>query len=245
MSILDRLGAAVGIGNSTVQIDLDPGDLAWGGEARGTLTIAGGHVEQQVERIRVSLLERWETQDHDGPTETHYREHSSEDLPGGFPLRPGETRKFAFAIPIPMDLALQNQWLIRARLSVPGGVDPHEDHYFPLLAPAPFGELSRVLAQVSGIPPHAWHTHGSHTHVEHRPDGVLKEKLDGVRLEMQLVGDRIEGWVEVNLREHTLAEHLRAMVHADRIRFPISVPAGDCTGAAARLSEILEPFLAG
>lgn len=101
-----------------------------------------------------------------------------------------------------------------------------------------------MLAQVSGSL-RAQGTRGSHAHVEHLPEGVLKERLDGVRLEMQLVGDRIVGWVEVNPREHTLAEHLRAVVRADRSRFPISLPADDCTGAAARLSEILEPFFDG
>lgn len=57
---------------------------------------------------------------------------------------------------------------------------------------------------------------------EMAPRGWTRRLLDGIRLEMVLQGSHIWGTVIVNPQEHSVADFLRSLTRADRVRFPVA-----------------------
>ena len=94
---------------------------------------------------------------------------------------------------------------------------------FKLGPPAVFARVAAVLTEVSRLPVSSWSLLGAGgARAEFRPrEESLSEILDGVRLELSLSGDRIDGRVIVNPQERSAADVLQSLVRADRRSLPI------------------------
>ena len=74
-----------------------------------------------------------------------------------------------------------------------------------------------------------------------------KTTLDGVKLDVQEEDGQVVGKLEINLREHTLADRLRALVRQDRVHYTVGFPiaalsAGETGSAGPEVLAQLEAW---
>ena len=99
--MLQKLLATVGIGGATVETTADA-TVTQGGELRGTCTIAGGAVPQEIAEIVLSLRAPYRQEVGDS-TVTRSLVAAQTAVPVHAVVGPGDRRSVAFALPVPLD----------------------------------------------------------------------------------------------------------------------------------------------
>ena len=168
--------------------------------------------------------------------------------------------EWAFALAVPEGVSLSAACRVIAHAGGQGQWDDgYADAPFTLLPPpfvqavyaalldsGDFAVTDRTDAPLQDAPGYLF------TLVCAAPD-ALKERLNGVTLELRASDDRVTGTLEIAPHEHSFADHLRAFVHADRVRVPLDFPRAEVEAAGkahaasrtatARFHELLDPFL--
>jgi len=231
MSFMDKLGAAAGLGAAEVSVSTLESVYHWGDAARGTLGLRGGSVEQRVTRITVAAMERWETRDSDGDRREEYRDHHETQVAGESLLAPGAAAQHPFEVQIPDGADLEHEWYIHVRVHVAGGADRHAYSGFRLLPPPAILGLSAALGEVAPFRQQYLGNARRQVIMDFAPPDHLKDKLDGVKLLVTEDGGAVHGILEINPQEHSLVDHLKALVQADRIKREIRFPAESLAAA--------------
>ncbi|MBI3948000.1 MAG: sporulation protein [Armatimonadetes bacterium] len=247
MDFIKKVGAAVGLGGCEVEVQLSTAAAGWGEPVKGEVLLRGGSIAQDVDNIGVSLVERWETHRTNSRGDTREvsrsRIHDGARLASGIALRPDEERRFAFEMTVPWGGDMTHDWFVEADAGVPMAADPLARHPLELVPPAALMRPAEVLSEVAGMPIRYWEPHGAGMAFELAPEGDRKRLLDGIRLEADLEGETVVGAVVVNPQEHSVADVLKALVHADRRSFPVRFARYDLEAARRRFAEILGGFL--
>ncbi|SEK56811.1 sporulation-control protein [Blastococcus sp. DSM 46786] len=127
-----KLMARLGAGNAQVETVLVSPDTTPGGTVAGTVTVTGGSVAQQFDRIRVELVATVEVESGDAS----WREDvtfGAAVVAEGSTIEAGEQRSipFGFDVPWQCPFTTVGQWHLRGmrvglrtRVDIPGGVDP-------------------------------------------------------------------------------------------------------------------------
>jgi sporulation-control protein spo0M len=153
MSIVAKLGAAIGVGNLTLSVSCS--DEGYQGERlRGVVTLKGGDVPRMVEGLHVRLLHVWESRDSEVSLQ---RDRSSVLLDQPVELRcevlPGSTHTVPFELEIPSNVALPEQgerYAIEAHVQIPNGVDASSRERFVLWPVRPVTDVLRGLMAATG-----------------------------------------------------------------------------------------------
>jgi len=247
MGLLNKLGAAVGIGGAAVEVRVagsdedDPwgAELTWGDTVRGTLHVHGGKTDQAIKEVKVFVRERYETRDSDGDTETVERQHSTAVVARGLPVAAGQSLEpIPFEVTVPRGLALGHHYSVGAQLAIPGAADGRGDAPFQMVLPAPQRGLLAALGKVAEFQPTPVISTDSKGRlgVTVLPESAaLKKKLDGVTFSFAdplLVADDLPVDLEINPQENSLADHFKALLRKDLIRSKITLSRADLLAAA-------------
>ena len=169
--------------------------------------------------------------------------------------------EIAFSLPVPSGIPLTEACFVTAQAVASFGRDNdlHTAVPFILLPPRSlqavqnslktFGDF--VAVEISDAPnPDG---KGYQFTLDYVAPESLQDRLDGIKFILSDIGDTVTGIAEINPQEHSLADHLRAFLHADRIRVPLQFNRAelDTAGKAnlpsesvqQRLHELLDPFL--
>ena len=179
-------------------------------------------------------------------------------------VSPGSSAaEIAFALPVSPRIALGDLCFVAARAAATNGVDNdrHAAAPFVLLPPPAVQAVQNALrgfgdfraVSVTNAPGESGDASVRHFTLDYRAPEALQSALNGVCFDLSESETHVSGMVVINPQEHSLADHLRAMVHADRVRSPVhfdraelyaagtaGLPAASVT---ARLHELLDPFL--
>jgi len=252
--------------------------FAWGETIAGTVTVFPAKAETiSFSRVTVSVIE----QDEDGfttptpfggiglSTEIGTTEAFPIEIPyhavviaEDITLAPGDAeRDIPFTLMVPMGIALTAVCFVAAHAASTAGIDSdrHAAAGFTLLPPRfiqaatnallTFGDFEQIEQADS---PKAEGSGYVFT-LDFIAPPSLHHALDGVKFELEEDGAQVIGTIVINPQEHTLADHLRSFIHADRIRVPVAFDRAELETAGnegiaseavkQRLHELLDPFL--
>lgn len=245
MSILSRMGAAVGVGAAEVTVTLEKGAYTWNEAVRGTARITGGSVEQTASELRVFVEEHWTTYDSEDGTEHHTRAHGEIVAATGLTVTPGAAQEVTFEVTVPQGADPSSDWSIVARFCVPRAADREGKAGFQLELPPFFQQVEGALTAVAPFQRRNQVLRGAAADMDFAPPAELKRTLDGVRLVLHPEGTGLAGTLEINPQERSLGDVLKSLAKLDRVKHPVQFSAEDLAGggAADKLRALLQPYL--
>lgn len=246
MSIISKIGAAVGVGGADVTVTLERGEYTWNDEVRGTVRVQGGNVEQTASEVKVYVEEHYETQDSEGGTDHHYINHFETVLATNVTLAPGAAQEFPFALRVPDRAAPGHDWAVVGRFCVPRSKDQLGKAGFQARFPAALVAVEAALQRIALFQRKAGLIHKEDVEFDYRPPQELKQHLDGVRTLLRLEGDAVAGILEINPQEKSLGDVLKSLAKKDRVRHEIRFTAQELASPQVieqRLRTLLQPYL--
>lgn len=235
MSIVDRMGAAVGIGIAEIALTLDEPEREFeGGDViRGTITTRGGKVAE-VGRLTVMFGERWETMVATGQTPrtvAQFRGHEATIVVESLELPAAEEGpELRFALTMLPDTDLSHHWTVDALFESDEAVDSVGSAAFKVATPAPIAGLQSAVPAVMAFELYNLYNNGSEYHLDfHAATPEVKNQFDSVHLTVTLdrEADTINGTFLVNPQEHTLIDHLQSLVQANNRKYPFALKASE------------------
>ncbi|MCM3922389.1 sporulation protein [Frankia sp. AiPs1] len=129
---MKRFMSRLGVGGAEVETVLDRPETLPGQVVTGTTTITGGKVDQEVEKVLVSLEATVEVERDDS---TWYEQvtFGTQQVGGGFTINPGQQISGRFELPVPWQTPITDVggWHlrgmkigVRTKLAISGAVDP-------------------------------------------------------------------------------------------------------------------------
>ena len=177
-------------------------------------------------------------------------------------LTPGtEGKEIPFTFPVPDNISLSAVCHVAARAMATDGVDTdrHSAVPFVLLPPRYIQAVQNALKTIGDFERVAIESapgvNGSlHSFtLDYTSPKSLQDRLDGIKFELAASDIEVSGIAEINPQEKTIADHLRAFLHADRLRIPVTFDRAELESAGQanapsravqeRLHELLDPFL--
>jgi len=129
---MKRFMSRLGVGGAEVDTVLDRPETLPGHVVTGLTTITGGKVEQEIEKVLVSLEATVEV-DRDDSTYYEQVTFGTQQIGGGVTIRPEQKISDRFELPVPWQTPITDVggWHlrgmkigVRTRLAIPGAVDP-------------------------------------------------------------------------------------------------------------------------
>jgi hypothetical protein len=231
-----RASSFVYAGSCRVGLEVDR-DLASCGETfTGRILLRGGRTPQRIERTAACLGGR------DSDLESFVYDRNCWN---GLLVNPGEVQRLEFTLSVPdrVQLEWQKRVWVAARaerdMEVTAGTEVR------ILPPHCFVELSEALAAAARVPDVQWTTIGGGDGVaaQFTPVGPARALFDGLRLEMFRTGPVLYGELEINPREYTLRDRLRAATGADRCRFSFSFRSANSDEVRNFFGHCLRPYV--
>jgi sporulation-control protein spo0M len=273
VSFFDQVKAAVGVGAATVTVEIERREYAWDDVIEGTARIHGGEVDQEAARLRVAVRQHWvEHNTRYGTThkDDEYRYHADTVVAEDVPVPAGSySEPLPFRIRVPSDLPVEQKYdyAVAARLAIVLGSESEGAASIEVRLEDSIQGLILAVKRLGRLDVE-WSHHGvalphkatGRIDIDCRPTKALKESLDGLKLTVEAKDGRLAGTLEINPRDRTPVEHLKALVRADRIRHPLDFEAkplaefarqqrSKAKGAVPpeevmrRLRELLKPYL--
>lgn len=252
MSLLKKMGAAVGVGAAGVVVVLEGTEYAWGDTVRGTVRVTGGTTDQNASEIKVSVQEHWVTRDSDGDRQDSYEQHNTVVIANQVTLATGSSQEWPFEVQIPEGATPNHDWAIAAEVGIVRGTDPHAETEIKIGFPAEFNKVAAALCEVAEFKLTVAGAVNGGIDFDFRPPQELKKSLDGVRLILRREGGDVVGIFEINPQEKSLGDFLKSLAKKDRVRHDVRFTAAELAGTEAshvpqvvvsRLRALLQPYL--
>lgn len=148
--MFQRFLASVGIGAAKVDTVLQRDEWSVGEEVKGTVHIAGGAVEQNIDSIYLTLSTTY-TRESDDRKVSVTHDLTKIRLTDPIMIKPGEKREvpFSFVLPVetPLTFGLKKVW-IRTGLDIKHSMDPSDTDYIQVL---PGTLMSGVMQAVQSL----------------------------------------------------------------------------------------------
>ncbi len=176
-------------------------------------------------------------------------------------LTPSDPRQeFTFALRVPDGIALSGMYSLTIRAAATGGRDNDRVSLMPFLLLPPrriqaIQEALRAFGDFEAVEVGNYVTaSGAHRFMlDYAAPPALRHRLDGIKFDLSDTDAEVTGFAEINPGEHSIADHLRSFIHADRIRIPVVFDRAELEAAGSenraseaakqRLHELLDPFL--
>lgn len=252
MSLLKKVGAAVGVGAAEVSVRVEGTRFSWGDTVRGTIVVTGGTTDQTASEVKVSVQEHWESVDSDGDREQKYQQHNTVVLATQVALSAGSNQEWQFELQIPEGANPEHDWAIAAHVAIVRGSDRQGATAIEIGFPAELNKVAAALCELADFKLAVSASTNGGIDFDFRPPQGLKKSLDGVRLILRREGADVSGVVEINPQERSLGDVLKSLVKKDRIRHDVRFTAADLACAAdtqvppavvSQLRALLQPYL--
>jgi sporulation-control protein len=257
MSTIDQLLAAVGVGSAQVELRLDAGVWPRGGELTGMLVLNGGVVAQNIESLTVRL-EELVTQG----KSSEWKRRGEQILGRRFATMPGQRSVLPFKLRIPEDARITTSksmltWRVAVEADILWALNPRADVRIDVAAHHEVTAVQRALERIGFATTNVYVDFA----LRESPDTVVtyykappnvREQIDGASLHARVFGAFVHGRLILNRHQHSVGEHLLALVGADREEFPFQIPRDallnpkggpNGKGAAPALQDILSRAL--
>lgn len=224
MSALEQLLAAVGVGATQLTLALDAGVWPRGARITGSVLLEGGAVDQQIKSLAVRLEEYIS---HGKSSE--WKRRDEEILACPRDSHPGMRAQIPFSLRVPEDARLSQShvshvsqvwrvsveadilWAVNPRASLPVTVVPHYE------VTAVQRALEKRGFEKTGVYLDFAMRESPDTVVAYyRAPAALREQIDGASLHLRVHGAHVFGRLILNLHQHSVGEHLLALVGGDR-----------------------------
>jgi sporulation-control protein len=222
MDFLSKMGAAVGVGAASVEVELPHSAYHWNDTVRGKLLLRGGTADQAASDVKVSVMEHWVTRDSDGDRQDHYQHYNETVVARDVNLTAGSSQEVPFEVTVPEGQRFTHDWYVHARVSIPRAADRHGQVQFKLLPPVSLMRAAEALLSVATFRLKSFGHHNGAIHFDFAPPEEKKGGLDGVKLMIRDDIDRVTGEIEINPQEHSMADRLKALMKKDRVRHDVS-----------------------
>lgn len=205
-----------------------------GETASGRILLLGGRRSQRIEQLEVTLVDLTAE-----PYNYAIQEWTEFTVPSGI------TQQIDFLLRVPERLPVQYPFIIQLAARARGDQWARTGRSIQILPAAYYQQLAQVLAEAAGIPVTAWTTIGGGDGIaaRYQPEGAAREMFDALRLEMFRSGPALYGELEVDPREHTLSDRMKAAVGADRRRYPFRFRSPDSEPMRAFFEQCLRPYV--
>lgn len=223
-------------GSCRVGLELDRSVVNCGETLVGRVILRGGRTRQQVESA-VTYLER---RDSDLDRLVYAR-----TCWNNLVVNAGEVQRLEFSLPVPDHVSMESPKQVCVTARAVGDMAATSGISVQILPLPCFVELSSALASVARIPVTHWLTIGGGDGVAARfvPEGPAREVFDGLRLEMFRSGPSLYGELDIDPRERSLKDRLRAAAGADRRRIPFNFRSLDTGQVRNYFEQCLRPYL--
>lgn len=226
MSIFEKLSAAMGMGGMRVSVTGSDAPLYRGRPVSAIVTLEGGSVGQRMLKLTVDLVEFW-VQGSGRNRTYHTAVREQQELQGETVVIPGFARTFAVNVAVPPDARCSRAregWQLSVEAHIPMAVDARATAELKVLPHPEVLAVQRAMKGPVGMIPISWDGAGPVVVYDFGAPEWLRPVLDGVAVHLSVEGDLLVGELVVNRQEHSLADVLRAAVHADRESIPFSIP---------------------
>src|SRR4051794_11052642 len=116
---------AVGIGASSVGVQLDAGAYAWDDTIRGTVTIQGGETDQVAKEVHVRIRQHSVTAGGEGGSQDNYFFYADTVIAWDVLIAAHSTQQLDFQLPVPGEVRICPiyDYAVMARLAISGAAD--------------------------------------------------------------------------------------------------------------------------
>lgn len=238
---------------------LDHREFTWNERLNGTLTLTAGSHAASVTKLRLSLLAVENYPDGN----VYDRFQGDTILAQELTFEPGSAQSFPFALLVPDGANLSgwpggivaevsNKWYLQVKVEIPRAKDLSLRWDISIVPPPSPERLAHAVTQVAPFEIRYRNNVANSMVYDFRPPHELLERLDGVGLKVQIVGDQVRGTLDINPQEHSVLDRLKALGHKDIVHEPISFPVASLIAAdtsaefqavVARLQTLLQPYL--
>jgi len=236
MSPTPRTSSFASTGSCRVGLELDSTVVSCGETLVGRVILRGGRTTQQVETA-VAYFER---RDSDLDRLVYAR-----TCWNNLVVNAGDTQRLEFNLAVPDRVSMESPKQVCVTARAVGDMAATSGLSVRILPLPCFVELASALASVARIPVTHWLNIGGGDGVAARfvPDGPAREVFDGLRLEMFRSGPNLYGELEIDPRERSLRDRLRAATGADRRRIPFNFRSLDTDEVRNFFVQCLRPYL--
>ncbi|MCX7920613.1 MAG: sporulation protein [Clostridia bacterium] len=259
MSFFDKAFASIGIGSAKVNTVVNNKTVRVGDEVQGYVTIIGGKIEQQIDKIYIDLETYYIRENDDGQRVRYNVRIQRVDIFDSFMLAPKETKEipFSFTIPneTPISLGKDNVWL-QTGLDIKMAIDPSDKDYLQIM-PHPYvdcfvdaltNELGFRLVQCENE--YAPRLGGNLPFVqefEFRPTTHFRGDLDELELVFFVNHGSLEVLMEIDRKARGLRGFLLEAADMDESYIRLTIPASvfeDGVGAVAEcISDTISRYI--
>lgn len=248
---MKRFMSRLGVGGADVETVLDRPQTQPGTVVTGLTTITGGKVDQEIEKILVSLEATVEVERDD---QTWYEEvtFGTQQIGGGFTVHPGQQVNGRFELPVPWQTPVTDVggWHlrgmkigVRTKLAIPGAVDPGDldpvsVHPLPIQE-AVLGALGDLGFQFRSADVEKGHLSGSelpfYQEIEMKPSGEYARRISELEVTFLVDGNGMDVVLEADRRGGLLSSG-----HDELSRFRVGHHDLDRRALAGLLHQQLE-----
>lgn len=228
MTTFEEVLAQVGIGNADLTLHLPSGLWPRGGEVPGKLSLHGGTVPQQIESL-VVRLDELVTQG----KSSEWKPRDERFVTTQFLTVPYGKAEWEFLLRVPDDARLSTGpsamlWRVSVEADILWAVNPRAQAAIEVVPHYEVIAVQRAL-ETAGFTKTNMYLDFA---IRESPDTVvtyykaplsLREQVDGAALHLRVFGAFVHGRLILNRHQHSVGEHLLALVGADREEHPLQI----------------------
>ncbi|AHV99643.1 sporulation protein [Paenibacillus sabinae] len=256
MSMFKKVLASVGIGSAKVDTRLEEAQIVAGGTLRGVVSVRGGQVEQQIDKIYIYVKTQYEKEDNDRKV-THEVEIARILITEGLLLQAGETREIPFEMTVPerAPVSYRNTpvWLMTG-LDIKMALDPSDHDYLEVLPSdnmqVVFGALDELgfrLREVSNeYAPRLGAGLPFVQEFEYVPTREFRGELDELEVMFFPRGDNLELYLQIDRRARGLGGFLSEAMGTDESFIRVTFTSNDLRrgvhAVASQLHQLISRY---
>ncbi|MFD1775158.1 sporulation protein [Paenibacillus rhizophilus] len=253
MSMFKKVLASVGIGSAKVDTRLEEAQVVAGGTLRGVVSIRGGQVEQQIDKIYIYVKTQYEKEENDRKV-THEVEIARILITEGVLLQAGETREIPFEMTIPerAPVSYRNTpvWLMTG-LDIKMALDP-SDHDYLEVVPSDnmqlvFGALDELGFRLREVTNEYAPRLGAGLpfvqEFEYVPTREFRGALDELEVMFFPRGDNLELYIQIDRRARGLGGFLSEAMGTDESFIRVTFTGNDLRRGVHEVSRQLHQLI--
>lgn|GEM_PF-92053 len=258
MSLFKKMMASVGIGATKIDTVLDSENVVAGAEVTGHFEIKGGNVEQEIDKVYLSVMTKYEktVEDEEGEESSYRVDYKLQviDIPVERTVNSGDELSIPFSFILDAQTPIPTEnfpvWL-DAGLDIKNAIDPG-DKGMIAVAPHPYmqvvlGALEKlgfVLTEVVNEEADFDWKHPFVQELELKPQGgVFVNSLDELELLYNILDDRLKLWIEVDRRATNLLGVFAEAMDLDESEVLLEIAQEDLEQGVDHIAEMIKNFI--
>ncbi|OCL26541.1 hypothetical protein U472_11155 [Orenia metallireducens] len=258
MGLFKKMMASVGIGATKIDTVLDSENLVAGAEVTGHFEIKGGNVEQNIDKIYINVMTKYEktVEDEEGEESSYRTDYNLQviDVPVEKVVEPGDELSIPFSFVLDAQTPIPTEkfpvWLDTG-LDIKNAIDPGDKDIIAV-APHPYMQivlkalekLGFVLTEINNQEADFKWKHPFVQELELKPqDGAFVNSLDELELLYNIVDGGLKLWIEVDRRANGLLGVFAEAMDLDESEVLLEIGEEDLEQGVDYVAEGIKNFI--